>query len=730
MKTHLGGEMLGLFALLAMLAGSLPAAEPDLVFADFEGNDYGAWRASGEAFGSGPAEGTLPRQMRVEGFQGRRLVNSFHGGDRPTGELVSPEFKVERRQITFLIGGGGWAGKTCINLLVDGQIVRTATGPNTKPGGSERLEPAGWDVSPWLGKQARLAIVDQSTGGWGHINVDQIVFTDTPLRTFVRDASRELTAERHYLLLPVANGGAKRKLVVSVDGKPEPAIDIELADGKPDWWAPLDISAWRGRRLKLSVDKQFADSQALEQIRQSDAPEGAADLYREPLRPQLHFSPRFGWNNDPNGLVYFAGKYHLFFQHNPYGTQWGNMHWGHATSPDLVRWTELAEALDPDAMGPMFSGSAVVDWKNTSGLGKDGQPPIVLIYTAAGKPTVQAIAFSSDAGSTFAKYGKNPVLGQITPGNRDPKVFWHEPSRRWVMVLYVGHPGPVDAAGKPTVKHSIHFLTSRNLKHWNNASQIDGFYECPDFFELPVEGDSSKRKWLLTGANSDYQLGSFDGKTFQPDNPIVRSTQGKAFYAAQTFSDIPASDGRRIQIGWLRAPSPGMAFNQAMSLPLELGLRSTSDGLRLVRRPVKELTGLRTTSRSFGPLTLTGNGNVLVKFGQPQAELRAEFEPGEKSEIIFDVCGFPIRYDAATQQLTAGGQSIAAPLVEKRQRLIVYVDRTVIEIFASDGLVYLPLPVITKPDNLAVEITAAGGSVNLQSLELYDLRSIWNQPGK
>jgi fructan beta-fructosidase len=210
------------------------------------------------------------------------------------------------------------------------------------------------------------------------------------------------------------------------------------------------------------------------------------------------------------------------------------------------------------------------------------------------------------------------------------------------------------------------------------VSQVEGFYECPDFFELPVEGDPTKRKWLLTGANSDYQLGSFDGTTFKPEAPIVRSTQGNAFYAAQTFSDIPPADSRRLQIGWLRAPSPGMAFNQAMSLPLELGLRSTSDGVRLVRRPAKELDALRARSRNFGPITLSGNGNLLVRFGQPQGELRADFEPGEKTEMTFTVRGFPIRYDAATQKLTAGGQSIAAPLIDGRQRLIVYVDRTVI----------------------------------------------------
>jgi sucrose-6-phosphate hydrolase SacC (GH32 family) len=178
------------------------------------------------------------------------------------------------------------------------------------------------------------------------------------------------------------------------------------------------------------------DSTALARIEQSDAIKNIEDLYREPKRGLFHFSPKRGWNNDPNGCVYYNGEYHLFFQHNPYGWSWGNMHWGHAVSKDLVHWEEIGDVLLPDEMGPMFSGSAVVDSKNTSGFGKDGQAPLVLIYTAAGNPTVQGIAYSTD-GRNFTKYSGNPVLGQVTGGNRDPKVIWDEANQRWVMVLYV-----------------------------------------------------------------------------------------------------------------------------------------------------------------------------------------------------------------------------------------------------------------------------------------------------
>ncbi len=225
----------------------------------------------------------------------------------------------------------------------------------------------------------------------------------------------------------------------------------------------MDVSAWQGKALTLRVDKLSEDSTALNNIKLADTLDGADQLYHESLRGQFHFSPKRGWNNDPNGLVYFNGDYHMFFQHNPYGWGWGNMHWGHAISRDLVHWQELGDVLLPDELGPMFSGSAVVDWQNTSGFGKDGKPPLVLIYTAAGNPTVQCQAYSLD-GRAFTKYAGNPVVPQVTGGNRDPKVIWHEPTKQWVMVLYV----------EWEKKHTVHFFTSDNLREWKLASVTDG----------------------------------------------------------------------------------------------------------------------------------------------------------------------------------------------------------------------------------------------------------------
>ena len=304
---------------LIIFTGLHTHAADDIGIADFEGETYGSWKTTGDAFGSGPARGTLPGQMRVDGYKGKGLVNSFHGGDKSTGTLTSPEFKIERRFIGFLIGGGKDAEKTCMNLLIEAKIVRRATGPNDKAVGTEVLAPESWDVGEFVGKLAVIQIVDEAKGGWGHINVDHIVQTDRKPAAVLANAKREFQIEKRYLNLPIKNGGPNRVVTLLVDGRTVLRIDTALADGAPDWWAPMDVSAWRGKTGALQVDKLPEDSAALTAIEPIDAIKDAEDLYHEPLRGQFHFSPKRGWNNDPNGLVFFNGEYHFFFQHNPYG---------------------------------------------------------------------------------------------------------------------------------------------------------------------------------------------------------------------------------------------------------------------------------------------------------------------------------------------------------------------------------------------------------------------------
>lgn len=712
------------FALAACVLTNLSfAQDTDLLVADFESDSYQDWKVTGEAFGNGPAKGTLPNQMLVDGFVGQGYVNSFVGGDNSTGTLTSPEFKIQRNFIAFLIGGGKDDEKLAFQLWADGKLVRKATGPNSSPGGSERLSPEFWDVSELVGKSASIRIVDQATGSWGHLNVDHIVQTNGKPKVSQQNVERTFAVGSRYLNLPIKNGGPKRMVTLIVDGKTLVKNEIELADDKPDWWAPMDVSAWKGRSITLQVDKLPSNSSALESIEMSDIVKASQDLYREAQRGQFHFSPMRGWNNDPNGMVYYNGEYHLFFQHNPYGWSWGNMHWGHAVSKDLVHWEELGDKLLPDEQGPMFSGSAVVDWNNSSGFGKDGKPPLILLYTAAGNPTVQSLAWSTD-GRNFTKYSGNPVVGQLTGGNRDPKVLWHSPTKQWVMVLYVE---------KPVGRHTVHILTSANLKEWKIASVVEGdpmgrpfLFECPDLFELPIDGDAKNRTWVLTAANSEYAFGSFDGKKFVPEQTRLFGHRGRGFYAAQTFSDIPASDGRRIQMGWFQTETRGMPFNQSMTIPLELGLISTEDGPRMTFQPVKELQSLRTKSHQLGSMELSpGAPNPLDKIKPELVEVRVEFEPSSAQEIVFNIRDVMVIYYPAKQELSVAGHSAPAPLRGGKQRITIYCDRIGTEVFASDGLTYIPMPYNTKAENKNLYFETRGGTAKVLSLEIHELKSAW-----
>ncbi len=411
-----------------------------------------------------------------------------------------------------------------------------------------------------------------------------------------------LEINKRYLNLPVSHQMERKTMQFMVDGKTERQFVIRLAVQEPDYWVFCDVSTFRGKRLTISYD---GPSEGLKRIYQSDMIAGQDSLYKEKKRPQLHYTQRRGWNNDPNGLVWHDGEYHLFYQHNPYEREWENMHWGHAVSRDLIHWQELDEALIPDHNGSIFSGSVVVDYDNTSGFGTKDNPPMVAIYTGASHKQVQCVAYSTDKGRSWAKYEGNPVIDSgeqwQTVDTRDPKVFWYDPEKEWVMVL------------NERDGHSIY--TSSNLKEWKYESHVTGFWECPELFELPVDSNPANTKWVMYGASGTYMLGSFDGKKFTPEAGKYYYCGG-SIYAAQTFNGIPESDGRRIQIGWDRIDHPGLPVNGCMTLPTELSLRTTKDGIRLYSTPIKELEMLEMPGVEGHNLTAE-QANELLK---PYAE--------------------------------------------------------------------------------------------------------------
>lgn len=463
-------------------------------------------------------------------------------------------------------------------------------------------------------------------------------------------------------------------------------------------------------------------------------PPTAPDLYHEALRPQIHFSAKEGWLNDPNGLVYFGGQYHLFFQHTPGSRESGVKSWGHAVSPDLVHWTQVAEALTPGRDDSMWSGSAVVDRENRSGFGQEGKPPLVLIYTRAPLGDEghgqTSLAYSLD-GLHFTKFTGNPVLPDLKLVNRDPRVFWYAPGKHWVLALYV----------EEHDHHNIRFYVSGDLRHWTQISQFEGgqkgydgrpgdnfLYECPDIWEMPVEREPGQTRWVLTAGNTEYMVGRFDGEKFTPETPKLPGQSGQGYYAPQTFNDEP--QGRRVRIGWLQTAAPGMPFSQSMSLPSEHKLVRTPEGLRLTWVPVEELKSLRDRVLREGPKILSADDPPFFVSPSKRLEIRARFRPGKTGRTVFLVHEKVIAYDAADGKLRVGNQQIPVSLADGKLDLTIYVDALSLEVYANGGLTYVPVPINFGPEPL-VSVSATGEPVEFDQLDAYELASAWpDQPGK
>ena len=497
--------------------------------------------------------------------------------------------------------------------------------------------------------------------------------------------------------------------------------------------------------------------------------------YSERYRPQFHFTPAANWMNDPNGLVFFAGEYHLFYQYNPFGNTWGHMSWGHAVSPDLVHWQYLPVAI-PEVDGVMaFSGSAVVDWKNTSGFGRGGEPPLVAIYTGhrTDRPSQsQFLAYSTDRGRTWTRYAGNPVLDISVADFRDPKVFWYEPQQKWVMVLAL------------SLEHKVLLYSSPDLKRWTPLSEfgptgaVGGVWECPDLFELPVDGDPQKTRWVLIvnlnpggvagGSGAQYFVGDFDGTRFRaeasgataaagaPDGGALWADYGKDFYAAVSWSDMPRTDGRRVWIGWMNnwqygKDIPTSPWRSAQSVPRELALRTTRDGVRLVQRPVAELQRLRGTGRRLGAQPIPVGSTPLAARGisGTALEIVAELEAGAASELGVKVrtgrneetvIGVDPRAGRLFVDRTRSGEvsfhpdfpgrhAGPLPIENGRVRLRILVDRSSVEVFAGDGRTVITDQIFPDPASDGVALYATGGPARLVTLEAWPLQSAWTASG-
>jgi sucrose-6-phosphate hydrolase SacC (GH32 family) len=490
--------------------------------------------------------------------------------------------------------------------------------------------------------------------------------------------------------------------------------------------------------------------------------------YREPYRPQFHFSPRQNWTNDPNGLVWFDGEYHLFYQYNPFGDTWGHMSWGHAVSRDLVRWEELPVAL-PEENGIMiFTGSTVVDEHNTSGFCAGGKPCLVAVYTghtprtANGKALqTQNLAYSNDRGRTWTKYSANPVLDLNLPDFRDPHVFWSAAARRWIMAVALPN------------EHKVLFYGSPDLKRWERLSEFGpagaaaGQWECPTLTEVPVEaGGPHRTRWVLKvglnpgglqgGSGEQYFVGSFDGSRFVNDNPpstTLWTDYGKDCYCALTFNNLPRAQAP-VMLGWMNnwqyaGKVPTAPWRGQMTAPRRLQLRNGPDGLRLVQEPVEAIRELRRHRFTWNGSNPSALNNALRASPAAGAsfELRAAFSPGAGGETGWKLLGAngtytTIGYDPVKQELfvdrTHSGNTgfspqfparTAAPLpsIPGPLDLTVLVDRSTLEVFARRGQVAITTLFYPPDGPVSPEFFAAARPGRI-AVERWDLDSTWIPP--
>ncbi len=515
-----------------------------------------------------------------------------------------------------------------------------------------------------------------------------------------------------YLLLPVQDDAPEAKLcVVENNRQATVIINVRLARERVDYYVPLDLEAFVGRNVKIDVQGMPQGSLCWEKMSLSDTFDTANT---EKFRPAYHHTPAYGWMNDPNGMFYKDGVYHLYFQHNPYGSTWGNMNWGHSYSTDLVHWTYAGDAITPDAWGTVFSGSAVVDKDNSAGFGRNA---IVAFYTSA-KPTpwgdaqMQSIAYSTDDGKTFEKYPGNPVITSTEKDFRDPHVFRHEATGRWIMIL---------AAGQ-----EMRIYSSANLKDWTYESSFGkeygshaGVWECPDLFELPVEGTSEK-KWVLVcninpggpfgGSATQYFTGTFDGHKFTCDTkPEVTKWMdyGKDHYATVSFDNAP--DGRRVMIAWMSNwqyanQVPTVQFRSANAIARDVYLFRDKGVDYVGSRPVAEMTALRgdavvSKKATLGELSVkkmfkTPSGAYEIDLAMaPQdgatVKLMLSNQKGEYVTVVYDgnmgTLSFDRRQGGDNKFSELFPAVTTAPVHGKLTSLRVFVDKSSVEVFGNDG---------------------------------------------
>lgn len=552
-----------------------------------------------------------------------------------------------------------------------------------------------------------------------------------------------------YLLLPVQEKAGESQVCLTTGNPTDTPMDVRLAHDQVDYYVPFALPQ---ASATIRIESKELQQLCLDSIRLSDSFDTAN---HEKYRPLYHHTPLFGWMNDANGLIYKDGEYHLFYQYNPYGSMWGNMHWGHSVSRDLVSWEHLPVALDRDTLGHIFSGSSVIDFNNSAGYGEGS---MISFYTSASDKNgqIQCMAYSTDNGRTFTKYEANPVLRPFDglKDFRDPKVFWYEPEKKWVMVV--------------SADKEMRFYSSTDLKEWSYLSGFgEGYgvqpsqFECPDFFELAVDGNPQQKKWVLIvninpggifgGSATQYFVGDFDGTTFTCDTKpeVVKWLDwGKDHYATVCFSN---TDDRVIAVPWMSNwqyanTIPTKQFRSANALPRELTLYKEKNDIYVAANPVKEVEKLRAESIAIDDFdfkegchidTILPNNEGAYELNLALQSATAEtygFKlrngAGEYVDIYIDAKAGKVYMDR-----THSGQTDFSPKefavatwgeISKNtaHTFQVFVDKCSIELFVDGGKVAMTNLVFPETPYNLIEFHAEGGKANVKNMHIYKLKNI------
>lgn len=559
-----------------------------------------------------------------------------------------------------------------------------------------------------------------------------------------------LDVTEDYLLLPIQDDAPEGKICVVKDNEQKGTLmNVRLARERVDSYVPFALSAYKGQHISIEIQGVPETALCWKELKLS----GSFDMAnKESFRPVYHHTPAYGWMNDPNGMFYKDGVYHLYFQYNPYGSVWGNMHWGHSTSTDLMHWKFEGCAIVPDAWGAIFSGSCVVDHENTAGFGKEA---VVAFYTSAkstpwGDIQMQSMAYSLDNGKTFTKYEGNPILTSSEKDFRDPKVFWYAPGKHWVMILAVGQ--------------HMEIYSSVNLKEWKKESEFGamqgahgGVWECPDLVEIPVEGTREK-KWVLIcnlnpggpfgGSAAQYFVGSFDGKKFVNESPTQTKWMdwGKDNYATVTWNNAP--DGRCIALGWMSNWQyannvPTRQYRSANTLARDLTLYREGQELYLKSTPSSEVKKARGKKVSIPSFKVSEKHEMVNLFEEKQGAYEVEIviqntgaskiafcllnDKGEKVSMYYDLNRKQFVMDRSESgkvdfSKDFSAVTVAPVNVDKELTLRLFVDRSSIEAFGEDGKFVMTNLVFPSQPYVKMCFEADKNGYAVKSLNVYKLQ--------